>query len=275
MIENKKYLPEMHILRGIATVLVVLGHSIPISIIRDKGSIYEIIFDFIYSFHMPIFFFMSGFFAYKIITLRNKKEKNDFLKEKFIRLLIPYITLTSVSIILKLMLSSLVKRKINFNTLLIDIFIYPWNNPLKALWFLYTLFIIYLIVIAFKKVDIKLMLVITFIINLIRVEFTNNIFDINGILKYLFYFYLGMNYKSFYKSKYKISYNKIVYIISGVILIGANTIMYKYNNNNNVLLLITGVSGIVFTLNIAYKIKNIIIIKILNCIANYSFDIYI
>lgn len=75
-------------LRGIGIVLVVLGHS------ANKG---ELLHDFIFLFHMPLFFLISGALL--------KQECNDFTsyKKRFLRLMNPYL--------IYLLLDYLVMRK--------------------------------------------------------------------------------------------------------------------------------------------------------------------
>ena len=54
----------LDVAKGIAILLVVLGHSFPSNIFNGKETIDIVakwIFDLVYSFHMPVFFFVSGY----------------------------------------------------------------------------------------------------------------------------------------------------------------------------------------------------------------------
>jgi fucose 4-O-acetylase-like acetyltransferase len=64
-------------MKGIAILLMVLGHSLPNSTIGDymRG--------FIYSFHMPLFFLISGYFY-------RKRSVFDQIKKDFYGLILPY-----------------------------------------------------------------------------------------------------------------------------------------------------------------------------------------
>jgi len=74
-------------LKGVAIFLMVWGHSI--QYLRDGADfIHNPVFEIIYSFHMPLFFLMSGFFFNSSLKLNLK----DFLKGKFLQLLLPVIT---------------------------------------------------------------------------------------------------------------------------------------------------------------------------------------
>jgi fucose 4-O-acetylase-like acetyltransferase len=68
----------LDILRGLATVLVVIGHS-------EIG----IFSKYIYWFHMPLFFALSGF-LYK--ALKDNSDIKSFIRRRTHRLLIPYFT---------------------------------------------------------------------------------------------------------------------------------------------------------------------------------------
>ena len=108
--------------KGIAIILVVLGH------ICSKGNIKT----YIYSFHMPLFFIISGY----LFNYSNVKSFKEFINKKIKAYLIPYLTFSAVNILGYYILSGLS-------------FIVLRNNLLEtikfcgigALWFLPVLFI--------------------------------------------------------------------------------------------------------------------------------------
>lgn len=73
------------VLKGIATLAVLLGHAIQRGLIVGYEN--NIIFKIIYSFHMPLFILLSGFSLCKYTKEYNK----NFLKKRFCRLIIPTI----------------------------------------------------------------------------------------------------------------------------------------------------------------------------------------
>ena len=83
---NKKerlvYIDQM---KGIAILLVIMGHLI------GPNAGYNAVFSFIYSFHMPIFFIISGYLGYKTTKIDSFKTYGIFLKKKFIVLVIPFL----------------------------------------------------------------------------------------------------------------------------------------------------------------------------------------
>lgn len=58
---KKAYSCEIDILRGFATILVVLGHILQYSMMQNEAFYNDFLFKVIYSFHMPLFMCISGF----------------------------------------------------------------------------------------------------------------------------------------------------------------------------------------------------------------------
>ena len=159
-------------LKGFAILLVVLGHCIQLC---NQGDYYMLLWEIIYSFHMPLFMALSGFVGFKIsISLK------DSLLKRFIRLLIPYLFWGGISIFL---------HKLNPLLLL--------TSPDSFLWFLYDLFIISFIVnivVVFTRGDNKRIieyLVILSVIMLVLGKFIPfNICNIKSLC-WMFQFYVA------------------------------------------------------------------------------------
>lgn len=76
-------------LKGLAIVLVVWGH-----IAEKSMGIVGQPFNLMYSsFHMPLFMFLSGMFAFKHLHDLRLTSISGFLKKKVIRVLLPFITI--------------------------------------------------------------------------------------------------------------------------------------------------------------------------------------
>lgn len=113
--------------RGILMLLVIIGHSIQF---MDPDFDNNIVFRYIYSFHMPLFMCISGFVCF------HQKNSLKTIKKRFCQLMIPFI---SWSIILCCIDKG--------NTYIYDYFLHPdWS-----LWFLWALFFITIIFMACKK----------------------------------------------------------------------------------------------------------------------------
>lgn len=74
--ENKR-LQYLDIAKGIGIFLVLWGHLLPDGFLDD----------FIYAFHMPLFFFLSGF----LLCKKRKETKKDWKMKLFYQLIVPYL----------------------------------------------------------------------------------------------------------------------------------------------------------------------------------------
>jgi fucose 4-O-acetylase-like acetyltransferase len=76
---------QLDALRGLAIILVVTGHVLAFSDVQHFQN--KPLFNIIYSFHMPLFFFISGFLVYGHF----KSPTVIWVKKKFIGLVVPYL----------------------------------------------------------------------------------------------------------------------------------------------------------------------------------------
>lgn len=104
------YFKEFNSLKGIAILLVLLGHSFilyPINLLDISWC--KSTFDVIYSFHMPLFFIISGL----LFANSTHKEYASMMKGKVKRLLLPYAFYHALNLGLKVALPNLVNRKVD------------------------------------------------------------------------------------------------------------------------------------------------------------------
>ena len=137
--KKKNRYTEVDIARGIGIFFVVLGHAIKQTGV--SATWIRILTYIIYSFHMPLFFCLSGFVSAKILQM-NRQERKRFTLSRARRLLIPYFTVGLIYIPVKLALSRSAIKPFTVK----DIWkLLIGQNPDVSLWFLYILFLIELI----------------------------------------------------------------------------------------------------------------------------------
>lgn len=107
-------------LKGLLIIMVVIGHVIQFS---NPDYQHDILFRFIYSFHMPLFLAISGYLTYK------PKYDSVLIKKRAVQLLVPFVAWAFLSPVLQ---KGVIDIDTTFNALL-----YPDNG----LWFLYNLFV--------------------------------------------------------------------------------------------------------------------------------------
>jgi fucose 4-O-acetylase-like acetyltransferase len=269
-------------LSGIGIILVVIGHSegtTPEQVIRIASEnylylIFTKIVDWIYTFHMPLFFFISGYwFEY---TNKNKNyEYIHIIKAKAIRLLIPYIFLSSIAFPVKAFLSAYADRIVTFSIQdFIFQIVYPRHNVIMFFWFLPTLFLIFVLALVLlrKKMGIPHMLMILLLSIIMYIEFdsayANKPFlaflNIGGALHNFVFFYLG-----FLLSRFNIEhYLKQFGLIGLPLSILAYWLCSPDSKLCNLLLAIFGIS-------MSWGLCRIIYNQGLSRIGDYSYQIYL
>jgi fucose 4-O-acetylase-like acetyltransferase len=115
-------------LKAFTITLVVIGHVIQYSKIDfDK----DILFKYIYSFHMPLFIFISGYVTYK-----DNDAYKGFVRNKLHSLIIPYFSWLFLSSVI-----SAIKNNSNVFFNIKRILVYPDYG----LWFLWVLFFMHIV----------------------------------------------------------------------------------------------------------------------------------
>lgn len=208
-------------------LLVVLGHS-P----NEEGI--PFLSKWIYSFHMPLFIFISGYLFYLTTKDICNVKLFDFIKKKFIRLILPYIVISSIAYLPKVFLSKFAQRSIDLSIgSYVHSLLYPWDNVIRFFWFLPTLFFIMIIVVILLKITKnKLYIVFCFsiIFSFVVLNFIDiDVFNINGIFNYMLFFCLGMMY-----CKYEVkvdavlekNISKIFILVFTILIINAVTNLF-------------------------------------------------
>lgn len=148
--------------RGIGVLLVIYGHGLAATPLRFI----------IYSFHMPLFFFLSGLVFHK----RKNEKYLTVLRKDFKRILIPYFIFAAISF--TLWLSNIPLDRIKWDLVfkqIIGIFYGSGNNGYLAinivLWFLPCLFIVKQMFWFISRLEIKLIIPILFLFSALGYSF--------------------------------------------------------------------------------------------------------
>ncbi len=136
---NRKKINEIGLLYTIGVLLTILGHSHS----NDWTTFPPQPVEFIYSFHMPLFFCISGY----LFTKSSSLERDGYFKwigDKSKRLLIPYFVISAISFIPKTLLDNGNLNDIGLNELF-ECFFAPRFNVWGHFWFLPVIFIFYFV----------------------------------------------------------------------------------------------------------------------------------
>lgn len=169
MENNKKKIQWLAVLQGFSMLLVVIGHVDLTNIPCDPNTpIASAIHKCIYSFHMPLFMFISGWLFY-YTCIRKDKGYGDVVKSKLKRLGIPFFAFTLSATVFKFAFPSLMHRQVTAQELT-DTFILFRSNPLGEMWFIVVLFELMLLYPVYKLIVVNRLfaiigLVVAFVIN--------------------------------------------------------------------------------------------------------------
>lgn len=269
--EIKNKLRSLSFLQNFGIFLVVLGHSLPSEGITNGV---EWIRGLIYSFHMPLFMAISGFLF--IYSRGTKGDYVEFIKNKSVRLLIPYLAISTITFFPKVFLSRYAYRPVELSLgSFIENIIYPHENVIIFFWFLPTLFIIFLVspIIekGIQKVAYQILFSIFFVtLNVFNVFSNVEIFNIQGVMEYLIYFWIGCLIASYWKYLKPMFGKKIYFAVLFIILITLNFIEIE----NSTLELVVATIGILMSFSLSVNLEDVKY-DIFKGIDGYSFQIYL
>lgn len=210
-------------IRGVAIFLVVWGHSIQFLGGNEFDFFENKVFAVLYSFHMPLFMFVSG---YLFTNTPKKRRTYEILKSKFHELVIPIIIWSAIFTIA--FYGRRVLTGINVENILYLVKMYIKFLPIY-LWFFWTVYACMLLTTILAKSfgDIRWTFLLATLLLFAIPDFSLLIY-----VKYLFpYFIAGYFYKHY--SKQIAKYRSVLVLISGIIFIYGvtiwNTDYYIYN----------------------------------------------
>ena len=194
------------VLQVFGILLVVLGHC------QSGVSPKPLWYDWIYSFHMPLFFFISGY----LLKLTNEKKgcgvgaqpwwgTQGWIWKKTKRLLVPYLVISTFAYLPKVLMSRYALRPVDLSwNAYLEMLAYPVQNVIGFFWFLPTLFVVFALVMAAgrcagaKRMSwlYYLLLPFAFLLSLYNPllelnDYVFSVFNMSGAVTHLFYFALG------------------------------------------------------------------------------------
>lgn len=252
----KKRNNYIDVVKGIGIFLVVLGHH------------HTILTNYIYSFHMPLFFFISGMFH------SNYNSYKEFIIKKVNSLVIPYFTFATTLFLFWLVIgrkfgeSAIKNTPINiaFNGIFIgsdinNISSMDWGVPL---WFLLCLFLVANLYYFISKLEIKKVILWNVIFSYIGYYLSKNsyflfkIWHFDTALIAINFYTLGNLLKNKILKIEKIS-NTIITLVFLLSVIGSKVNgrvdMYTNYYSNIILFYLTAILGIIVVFSFIKKFK--------------------
>lgn len=258
---------EIDICRGIGILLVVLGHALKQT--GETNTVFNILLSVIYSFHMPLFFVLSGFVSVKMLDFTTWGQRTDYVKKRAVRLLIPYFVIGVLYMPLKYFLARFAVKAYDFSAMWK---LFLGENPDVALWFLYYLFFISVVcAVGLRKNNMKIWIWVSFAAAALTFLIGKDI----RILRYPFFFILGIWLRLEYgKIKNWLS-SRSCLLYAAAVFAGSNAVLYLLQISG--VQILTTLSGIVVCLALSGWIaqKENVIHNLFLHWGKYSMDIYI
>ena len=245
---KKEHYNEIDVLKGLGIIAVYLGHSFNLSGLNfNEVMIY--IYKSMYSFHLPMFFLISGFLSNTGKEINLKK----FYINKIKRLWIPYLFINFIDYFPRTLFPSLVNSEFEG---IRDVIFYGT----KISWFIYTLFILFMIFpilekYIFSKDKYYISGIVILLLNIFKIGTDIKIFALGSVIYHLIYFYIGYIIKDIYKNKIlngKIV-DKKVFILIFILYLGFS---YKYFYLNLYTHIIFALIGSLFYFNISIRLNS-------------------
>ena len=123
----------------IGCCLVILGHSFPFvtpyPCVLMEGC------RFLYTFHMPLFVWCSGFlFAH---TMQTRKTFAQYASQRALKLLVPYFLISLIGLVPKILASSVLNDTLNMDAMeIVRAFLVPREGVWGHFWFLPMIYLI-------------------------------------------------------------------------------------------------------------------------------------
>ena len=144
------HLPFITLAYGMGTVLVVFGHSHPLHC--DYPILLERIINFVYVFHMPLFFMIAG-----ILIRNNRSARPNIMTwwlKKVRKLIVPYLVLTLAAVIPKFMLGSIMNDDMELSVAnILKIIFMPRHSIWGHFWFIPVFLFLELIGMGFNQLE--------------------------------------------------------------------------------------------------------------------------
>lgn len=177
-------LVSFDIAKVLCIILVVIGHYFP----DDSPQWYATIWSWIYSFHMPLFMFASG---YIYMAFKRDEHYMSFVMKKIRRLMVPYFAVSIIVVSIKMATQSSMYVE-NPVTAMSYVRILYLPEAGYFLWFIWSLFTMFLLVPLFKTKMARLILfAIAIVLHYLPVK-GPAIFALHNSMHMLVYFMLGV-----------------------------------------------------------------------------------
>ena len=264
----RKHWKEIDVLYTIGFLLVLIGHSHSSNWSKFNGTILERVILFIYTFHMPLFFFIAGFLFQNSDRI-NREGYRKWIKEKAFRLLTPYFFWSLLAAFPKYYIEN--KTFSGVMKSVGSVFINPRDSVWGHFWYLPVLFFTYAIFGVLNRYKKKSALWISFIVSAVIyfMPIRTQVFGLSDLRSSLIFFSAGMLFNSTAKVSGGEFFKKAMYSL-GVTCICVILTVAGYHNT------ILGLSVSILMISVCWMLSTMIRDgSFVKWISSHNFTLYI
>ncbi len=200
--------------KGLAILFVYLGHSVlyhPIQMVQMFPWC-RWLDTFITSFNMPLFFLISGY-----LFSKTRKSTVELYKSKTLRILVPYLTTMLIIICMKLILPASMSYNSavsgGYKSMILNALLYGGDR-----WFVYTLYIMFLLLIPIRNYLKNKWLDIVLVGVLIVIYFMRSmpaVFALDKVFHFMVFFVVGYMFNGYYERirVFSVKYKWLIYVV--------------------------------------------------------------
>lgn len=276
-----KHFLEVDFAKGYAIILAVFGHAAPDAVkgfwIVGTESISASLHYLVYSFHMALFFACSGFLLYPKLNI----EGGAFceISKRFKKLMIPYFFLSFLYLGGKLIGGGLADNQLTDNPFIAILF---GSSPCFGAWFLWVLFVMTLITLCLRRINLWALLGAAFLISFIPLNYGDNFMGLNKTQENMMWLIFGCLVRKYYhliSQRVNIRIGLLAAIILIVIHMNGRYFADMSFVIQHSLVIIKTLSGItasfVFCYHLASQYSTGSVSKVFKLCGDYCMDIYI
>ena len=265
----KEKLTYISYARIIGILLVVFGHSYPLT--GEIPNFFEMLRNFIYCFHMPLFVFVSSYLVVKANSVE-RYGYQTYLARRFVKLFVPYFALSILGYLPKVLVSGFINDEVKFSFgYFIKTLLIPREGVWGHFWFIPMLFamaVVSVLYIKFMRRNRKVAILVCLLsFGLICVPDFTKWFGFNDIKDYLFWYLSGLIFADTdIIIKYSSLNRGMVCLLSGCVTF----VVFDMKAYNAIvaMFMVLGILMICTHIDLGK-------IKILRIIENYSFSIFL
>ncbi len=262
-------------IKGIAIILVVIGHYYP----HDSPNYWALLKESLYLFHMPTFFAVSGFLFFKS-SIKPQTSSGMLLLNKAKRLGIPYISIALLFFGIKYVSQFFLNldHPVSLASFF-SVFTSPVESYMPLLWFMYSLFTMMVIVKLFENLISPFWIFIASIILHIAIPNAGSLLSIGATISNFPFFLAGYISYNYLMNEPDTGRHNAPWWVSLFIFVSVFAAYKQFDHlNTNIvaaLKLILGFLGIYFVIMLSASLLSLKRALLLKTVGLYSMSIYL